>query len=274
MARQMFFHECLTSEAAGKPPPSQLKILNWNIRNPSLKRAKQQAPWLIQTGANVMLLTEAKYSEGGLFLRDWLESYGFNVFLPQPKDNAYCVMVATQAFPCQKVELNVSFLSHRLGAIRCQTPLGAITIIGLYVPSRGPRKKRNQDKRTFQDQTLDCLRALVKTGQNSNLVLGGDLNIVEPNHFPRYPVFGEWEYEFYEAFLKLGLIDAYRLLHPDSHEYSWFGRNGSGYRLDHFLVSTRLSQYIEACSYIHMCRNLKLSDHSAMYLKMTKRHLK
>lgn len=269
MVRQMFLHESFTPQEKIEHL-SQINILNWNIRNPSIKRAKQQANWIISTSANCIILTEAKYSAGGMFIRDYLESYGFKVFFPQPEGNDYCVIVACRGFACKRIDIGAKFLPHRIMLIKCEMFLGEAYIIGLYVPSRGPMKRRNVDKRRFQNQISKTLRLFMDTTQASNFIIGGDLNIVERNHVPHYPVFGEWEYEFYDSFIESGLIDAFRLLYPNAQEYSWFGRKGNGYRFDHFFVSRELSQHIVECSYIHDVRSLNLSDHSAMYLTIAR----
>lgn len=243
-----------------------IKILNWNIRNPCIGRAKQQTDWILQIDADIVILTEAKYSQGCLFLCSWLESYGFKVFFPRPADKDYCVIVAIKGFVGQKVELHANFLAHRVVSVMCETQVGKVRIVGLYVPSRGAKEKRNVDKRKFQQQIMDVLGCDLRAKRESSLIIAGDLNVLERDHVPHYPVFGEWEYAFYESFIKYGLVDAYRLVHPDTQEYSWFGRKGCGYRFDHFFISEELMQYIIDCSYVHSARNLGLSDHSGMVL--------
>jgi exonuclease III len=257
------------AEVSPRPlPQTQLRLLNWNIRNPALPRARQQADWLIQTGANVIILTEAKYSQGCRFLSDWLSSYGFTLFFPQPSTTDYCVIVAIKDLPYEKGELDVPFLSHRLVSLCCETAIGKVHIVGTYVPSRGPKERRNQDKRQFQTQATQVLRNKPRSIGGDRIILAGDLNVIERNHIPHHTVFGEWEYEFYETFTQNGWRDAYRYLHPDSLEYSWFGRKGEGYRFDHIFISDGLAPYVTECHYTHEVRIAGLSDHSAMFLTL------
>jgi len=49
---------------------------------------------------------------------------------------------------------------------------------------------------------------------------------------------------------------------PNTQDYSWFGREGNGYRFDHIFISQSL--------YIHEPRLQKISDHSIMYMKLNK----
>jgi exonuclease III len=99
-------------------------------------------------------------------------------------------------------------------------------------------------------------------------VLIGDLNIVEPNHRPRYGHFLAWEYAFYDGLLRSGWSDAYRLRHPDAMDHSWVGPHDDGYRFDHGLVTGDLRARVARCDYIHETRELGLSDHSAMTLAL------
>jgi exodeoxyribonuclease-3 len=269
MARQMFLQGLIdTSSAPAEKPSSQIRILNWNIRNPSLKRAELQANWIIENGANIVILTEAKNSEGGAHINSLLEGAGFDVLPLPPANKDYCVIVATRGFPSRVWDLDATFLTHRIGSVVCETSLGDMKIVGLYVPSRGPMERRNIDKRIFQEQITKLLCSLTSSGQISNLIIGGDLNVLEREHIPQYSVFGEWEYSFYDSFIESGLTDAFRLLHPQEHEYSWFGRLGDGYRFDHLFITRNLSPYVKQCTYLHAPRIDNLSDHSAMYLEL------
>ena len=94
-----------------------------------------------------------------------------------------------------------------------------MNILGVYVPSRGPKERRNIDKMKFQSELANALPRLA--GKEEHCIVAGDLNVLERDHRPHYTVFGEWEYRFYESFLQNGLIDAYRTLYPHTQEYQY-----------------------------------------------------
>ena len=97
----------------------------------------------------------------------------------------------------------------------------------------------------------------------------GDLNVLEPCHRPRYPFFAPFEYDFYRALAEAHrLTDVFRHLHPDAAEHSWVGRAGDGYRYDHAFCSQSLSGYITSCDYLHQPREDRLSDHSALTMRL------
>ena len=113
---------------------------------------------------------------------------------------------------------------------------------------------------------INLLHSLHQNKETINLIVGGDLNVIEPNHVPKYPIFGDWEYEFYNTFRRVGLVDAYRIFNPNAQEYSWFGKFNDGYRFDHLFISKYFIEGPIKCYYIHDPRISKLSDHSAMIL--------
>jgi exonuclease III len=67
-----------------------------------------------------------------------------------------------------------------------------VRLVGLYVPSCARGARRNESKRAFQAAVIEALPRLV-AAVDLPVVVAGDLNVVEPGHRPRHPVFGGWE---------------------------------------------------------------------------------
>jgi exodeoxyribonuclease-3 len=64
----------------------------------------------------------------------------------------------------------------------------------MYVPSRDGSPEKTPHKRDFLDS---CRGELVGIrGRYERIVLLGDLNILGPDHQPRYPFFTPFEYGF------------------------------------------------------------------------------
>ncbi len=267
MAKQTFIDSALMPRRNDQQL-QEIRVLNWNIGNPSIRRAIDQVSWIAEFSPNIVILTEAKYSEGGGYIKDRMEGLGYQTYFRNPMRSEYCVIMASKAVSSRELDIVLSFLPSRLMAISCNTFLGEIVILGMYVPSRGPTEKRNADKRRFQSEIMMLLQNMSNNIMIDKVIMGGDLNVIERNHTPHYAVFGEWEYEFYESFSRYGLVDAFRLLHPNSLQHSWFGRQGDGYRFDHFFISNWLVRHVRKCTYVHEPRISKLSDHSAMCLQL------
>lgn len=70
---------------------------------------------------------------------------------------------------------------------------------------------------------------------------------------------------------QLGYADAFRARRGRAREFSWYSRKGTGYRLDHTLVSKPLRPEVEAVHYDHLARRERLSDHAAMLVSLAER---
>jgi exodeoxyribonuclease-3 len=246
---------------------SGLSLLTLNIANPSPERAQCQLAWLAGRDEDVLVLTETKNSAGCRLLADAFTTAGYHVAYPQPGPGEYGVMIASKLH----AETNdfgerVGYLPTRTAAITLTAPHGPIDIIGAYVPSRDASAEKVERKRTW---LTACSKALASRPPTAAIFLG-DLNVLEPDHQPHYPFFAPFEYDFYRQLTDdCGLVDAFRILHPDTVEHSWVGRTGDGYRYDHIHCTNDLASSLTACEYIHQPRLDKLSDHSAVSARLT-----
>lgn len=249
--------------AAGPHVPGALHVMTWNVQHASSRRASQQAAWITTQSVDIVVLTEVTATDGERALEEALGGYGFTTSYPVvPGD--YGTMIASrvgQQETCK--EIQASYLPHRCVTIRLHMEGQVIGVVGLYVPSRGNRDRRNIDKRAFQNAIAKLLPSLAEIiGPDCPTVIAGDLNVVETGHRPHLKVFGAWEYEFYQAFRDAGYGDAFRCLHPELIDHSWYGRSGNGYRIDHIFCAPLTA--VTDCRYVHQPRLAGLSDHSAM----------
>lgn len=250
------------SEMKGKP---EMKIINWNISNPSILRAIEQVNWLLKKDPDIITLTETKSSKGCLYIRNRLESFGYHVLFPIPEGNEYGVLIASKQKPTPTDFSDyINYLHARVASISVRYLTKELEIIAIYVPN-----ERSEKKKHFLHSLLNALES---APMQPYRVFCGDFNVLEPDHTPSYPKFEEWEYNFYTSLNKYQLRDAFRCLNPRVQEYSWVGKTGDGYRYDHCFVSHNLLGSINKCHYFHEVRKLKLSDHSAMYIEVTQPH--
>ncbi|GAA4994361.1 endonuclease/exonuclease/phosphatase family protein [Yinghuangia aomiensis] len=253
-----------------RPMPGAFRILTWNVQHAAEKRSRTQAAWLAQReDADVLVLTEVGHGPGGLALAQALREHGYRVMEPVCAGDKYLTILACRLDEMVQVDVGMTVMPHRAPAARIATGRQAVVVVGLYVPSRGgPGEQRNVAKRAVQDAFAARLPKLIADSGDTPLVVAGDLNVLEPGHQPHHDVFGVWEYDFYRAFAAAGLVDAFRALHPEAVEHSWFGRAGNGYRFDHGFVSAEHADSIRTCTYLQEPRLAGLSDHAAMLLTL------
>jgi exodeoxyribonuclease-3 len=247
---------------------SKFSLSCWNIANPSAERAGKQAEWLRKRSEDIFVLTEAKRSEGCIFLERYFQAYGYNVVFPKPEGKEFGVIIVSkhQLTP-SNFSTFVNYLQARVASVKLNLPSGELEIIGVYVPSRDSSPEKTEKKKHFLKSLTSALET---TPRFSKRIFCGDLNVLEPSHIPHYPIFEEWEYDFYRNLTKYQLKDAFRHLYPSIQEYSWVGRTGDGYRYDHCFVSENLLSSVKKCYYLHGPREkeIKLSDHSALITEL------
>lgn len=246
---------------------NEISILTWNIRNPSLERAKLQSIWFENRNEDIFVLTEIKNSKGCIFLKDFFISKGFYVIFPDIKGRDYGSMLVSK-FPISLSFKNLdyqNFKSPRVSFGEILFHMLSFNLVGIYVPSRDRSEEKIKRKRFFIDSFM---RFIQEYKTRSPMIICGDLNVLELNHVPKYPIFSSWEYDFYNFFIGLGMVDAWKLLNKDKIEYSWVGRTGNGYRYDYFFIDKTLIPFLSECNFIHQPREDKLSDHSALYIKL------
>jgi exonuclease III len=216
-----------------------------------------------------VVITEVGTGPGGHALTGALAELGYHsVLAPEPAAPDYRTVLASRGPVLIPVASGIDVLPHRGPAAAVDFAGQAVGLLGLYVPSRGPQQRRNQNKRAFQDAVAAALPSFLARFEGP-VIVAGDLNIVEPGHIPHLPVFGDWEYRFYRSLTNAGMTDAYRAKHPDTADHSWFGRSGNGYRIDHIFVSQQHQAQVIDCAYRHAPRHQGLTDHAAMTLTLT-----
>jgi exodeoxyribonuclease-3 len=245
-----------------------LSVLTFNIGNPSPERAQRQLAWLASREEHVLVLTETKASTGCRLLAERFTAAGYQVAYPDPGPAEYGSLILSRvAARPDGFGDKIGYLPARAASVVLPTPGGPVRVIGLYVPSRDASVEKTERKRKW---LAACDAALASVAAGMPAIVVGDLNVLEPGHQPRYPFFAPFEYDFYQTLTDAHrLTDAFRHRHPDDAEYSWVGRNGDGYRYDHAFCSHSLRDLITDCVYLHEPRHDKLSDHSALTMRLS-----
>lgn len=254
-----------------------LKILTLNIGNPSLERAKKQVKWIEQRNEDIFILTETKMSSGCLYMAEYFEQYGldifsyqsekrYSVFFPKSQTGDLGVMIISR-WPIKKeysiFEKNSIYYS-RVAFCEVLYHEKKYSILGTYIPSRDRSEFKILRKKNFCVYLLEYINHI---RNKENLILGGDLNIVSRKHIPHYSTFYNWEYEFYDSLCEK-FVDSYDKIHPNEKGFTWIGRTVNGYRYDYIFVSYELEKQIYNCNINSETRELSLSDHAAVILEL------
>lgn len=256
-------------EPARNAANGAVRLMLFNAQHAAPGRARRQATWIAaQKNADLVVITEVGAGPGGRALIEALSEHDYSPMLAcEPAVPDYRTVLAARGLELTLVPSGIGLLAHRGPAAAVKAGGHSVGLLGLYVPSRGPRQRRNQSKRAFQDAVATALPGFLARFSGP-VIVAGDLNVVEPGHQPHLPVFGSWEYTFYRSFGDAGMTDAYRARHPGTWEHSWFGHSGNGYRIDHIFITRQHAAQVHACGYLQAPRQLGLTDHAAMTLTL------
>ncbi|GGS59382.1 endonuclease/exonuclease/phosphatase family protein [Actinokineospora fastidiosa] len=253
-----------------------LSLITVNVGAPSLDRARRQLRWLAERGEEVLVLTETKATAGSRLLAASFTAAGYSVTFPDHAPGELGVMIVSRLRArLDPIGTALDYLPARAAGIVVDTLEGPVRVIGAYVPSRDASLVKTERKKTWIEGFHTALDA---TGDDTPVLLLGDLNVLEPDHRPAHRgQFASFEYAFYTDLTRRhGLVDLFRHLHPDRVEHSWARRPDLGYRYDHAHGSPALTAHLTGCHYLHTTRENtpegdRLTDHSglAVHLHLT-----
>ncbi|MGH2901650.1 MAG: exodeoxyribonuclease III, partial [Solirubrobacteraceae bacterium] len=155
---------------------------------------------------------------------------------------------------------------------------GGMRIVSTYVPNgRAVDTPTFTEKLTFLDAAAQ--RAALLGAGEQPVIIGGDLNVTrtdldvyEPAAFIGSTHVTADERGRLEAMLEAGdLVDAYRHLHPDDQQFTWWDyrqgafHRGLGLRIDYLLASSSIASGLEECGIARDFRKgRKPSDHAPL----------
>lgn len=160
----------------------------------------------------------------------------------------------------------------------CEATVDGIRFASVYVPNgRSLDSPEYPRKLAF----LDAMRARAAALGAGRMVIAGDMNIApadadvyDPASFVGGTHVSPAERDRLGALLDLGLTDAYRRLHPDEVQYTWWDyraghfHKGLGLRIDLLLVGAELSAGLRSCGIDRDYRKgPKPSDHAPLLLE-------
>src|ERR1017187_4864954 len=174
---------------AHQPTANMLRLLVFNAQHASPSRARRQAEWIAsQETADLVILTEVGAGPGGHALVGALSEHGYPyVLAPEPALPDYRTVLASRGVDLSPVPSGIDVFPHRGVAAAVSLAGHTIGLLGLYVPSRGPQQRRNQNKRAFQQAVTRALPGFAAQF-GGPVIIAGDLNIIEPGHTPHHRV--------------------------------------------------------------------------------------
>ncbi len=252
-----------------------MTILSYNINGLRSAIGKNFIGWLATQAADIVCLQEIKARPQDVNIAD-IEALGYHHFWhPAQKPGYSGVATWTKRVPDRVVEGCGMEKYDREGRI-LRTDFGDWTLLNCYFPSGTTGEERQAFKMAFLDDFLRWVTDLKK--ERPNLIVAGDYNIAhteqdihDPKGNQKSSGFLPEERAWMSRWFSNGFTDAFRHLHPDSVEYSWwtFRANAraknKGWRIDYFSVSTPLVPRITKVRHLSEAVH---SDHCPVWMQI------
>jgi exodeoxyribonuclease-3 len=277
-----------------------MRIATWNVN--SLKaRMERVEEWLAQRSPDVLLMQETKladeaapempfamagyslthHGEGRwngvaiasrVGISDVVTNFGDGPVRhsPGPETGTSAVVEALEAEASEASADEARMISAVCGGIR---------VVSVYAPNgRALDTPFYRAKLAWFERLARWLREDCDPAQP--LVLGGDFNVApedmdvyDPGDFAGATHVSEPERAAVAALRDWGLVDAYRLHHPEPGKFSWWDyragnfHKGLGMRIDHLYVTRSVADRCTAAEIDRDARKGKLpSDHAPVYI--------
>lgn len=224
-----------------------MHVATWNIRAGGGKRTSGIADVILEEAPDVLILTEYR-PVPGIKLLSLLEPLGYHKIAGEPEGphNSVCVLAKSslELYPSNPIPKHL----HRWISV---TTVHDLAVLGVHVPN----VSEVWNKREF----LECIDSFVEFNKSRRAIVIGDLNTARDEDCEGAFIN---EATYFNGYLAKGWIDAWRTLHPEAREFTWYSHKKNGFRLDHCLVSPPLAEHLEGANYRHDVRTNGLSDHS------------
>ena len=258
-----------------------MKIATWNINSLTV-RLPQVLDWLAANPVDVLCLQELKVSDDKFPLKE-LEAAGYHsAVFGQKTYNGVAILSRTPAREIVKNIVGFADAQSRVIAATLDMPAGQVRVVnGYFVNGQSPGSEKFDYKMKWLEGLRDWLREELRA--HPNLVLLGDFNITaddrdsyDPEGLRETIHHTSEERLHFQALIKLGLTDAFRMFDQPEKSYSWWDyramafRRNRGLRIDHILVSEALKPLVRSCVVDKLPReNERPSDHVPVVVELS-----
>jgi exodeoxyribonuclease-3 len=258
-----------------------MKIISYNVNGIRAALNKGFIDWLKAANPDVICLQEIKamkeqldlslFEDAGYKYQYWFSAqkkgYSGVAILSKTKPNHVEFGTGIESMDFEGRNLRADFAARSAGG-------DGVSVMSLYLPS-GTNDARLQHKFDYMDQFQNYINNLKK--EIPNLVICGDYNICHEEidiHNPKMKGVSGFlpeERTWIGQFINHDFIDAFRYLHPEKQEYSWWSyranarANNKGWRLDYTMVSKPLQEKIKRAVIL---RDAVHSDHCPVLVEI------
>lgn len=236
-----------------------MKIITYNVNGIRAAITKGLIGWVLSQNADIVCFQETKSQPEQVDLKAF-EDAGYFCYWHSAEKKGYSGVLTISKVEAKNVEIGMNIHKYDSEGRVLRTDIGEWTILNCYFPSGSSGEDRHDFKMDFLNDFQPVIENLKI--QKDKIIVVGDYNIVHQEldiHNPQRkdnpsgyrPEERKWMDTWFISF-----SDAFRMLHPQKKEYSWWSyRAGSrgknlGWRIDYISVSKSQEHRIkDACHF-------------------------
>jgi exodeoxyribonuclease III len=251
-------------------------IVSYNLNGIRAAIRKGLLDWLGENEVEIFCAQETKARREQLKATAELEEMGYHQYWHSAEKKGYSgVATFCKQEPDQVIE-GCGIEKYDAEGRILRTDFGELSLLNCYFPSGTTGEPRQSFKMEFLDDFFEWVQELRR--ERPKLIVLGDYNIAHQEIDIHDPVrnkkssgFLPEERAWMDKWFASGFTDAFRYLHPDKVQYSWWSyranarQKNKGWRLDYQSVSDELRDYIKEATQITEAVH---SDHCPVWLKI------
>ena len=245
-----------------------MKIITWNINGLQAAVRKGLLSFIEKEAADAYCFQEVK-------ARDYALLDGYKTYGVAAKKPGYSgVLIYTKVVPKSVIRGVGNEEIDREGRV-IALEFEDFFLVNAYFPHSNRELKRLDFKLKFNKAFEDFCKGL---GEKKPLIITGDFNVAHKEIDLRNPKtnkknagFTQQEREWFDSFLRIGYVDAFREFTSAGDHYTWWPyRNNArerniGWRIDTFVASEGLKNSLKDCK---IMKNITGSDHCPVLLEL------
>jgi exodeoxyribonuclease-3 len=252
-----------------------MKIISYNVNGIRAAISKGFFDWLKSANPDVICLQEIKATPDQIPLLDFeAAGYPYHYWYPAQKKGYSGVAILSKTEPKNVVfGTGIDYMDFEGRNLRVD--FDEFSVMSLYLPS-GTNIDRLDHKFMYMNDFQKYITAL--RNEIPNLIICGDYNICheaidihDPIRNKTVSGFLPEERAWLDGFLKTGMIDTFRHLNKEPHNYSWWSyranarANNKGWRIDYCLATKPLENKIKRALILPEAKH---SDHCPVLVEI------
>lgn len=260
------------NENMNKKECCDMKLVSWNVNGLRAVMKKDFLSIFENFEADFFCLQEIKLQEGQIEMP--LPDYHHYWNYAEKKGYSGVAIFAKK--PALSVQYGLGIPEHDTEGRVITLEYDDFFLVNCYTPNAQAELKRLPYRLEWDQAFREHLVAL---DQQKPVIICGDLNVAHQKidlknwkTNQKNPGFSIEERESFSQLLDSGFVDTFRFFYPDLEgAYSWWSyrfnarKNNAGWRIDYFLISERLTDYLETAE-IHA--DVFGSDHCPVSIRL------